>query len=174
MAQTCTKCSRVNPADAAYCYYDGSSSQRAGRRRRPGDRVRVAAVSEPVRLSRRPAVCRNFDQLAMACQQNWSAALDLLKQGYLEKFLAGLGRADLAMAAREAARFPDHDRGLDQFLAKLPSQAVPAAQAGRRAARDEPGPAQDRRAPQSMRIAPGQPGHAPALRLGHRAKTPSG
>jgi len=24
MPQTCSKCSRVNPAEASYCYYDGS------------------------------------------------------------------------------------------------------------------------------------------------------
>ena len=68
--------------------------------------------------------CRNFDQLATACQQHWSAALDLLKQGYLGSFFGGMGRIDLAMAAQEAAKFPDLDRGLDQLLAKLPSQAV--------------------------------------------------
>ena len=63
--------------------------------------------------------CKNFDQLAVACQQHWSQALDLLKQGTLEKFFAGIGRADLAMAARQAAQFPDKDRGLDQFLSNL-------------------------------------------------------
>jgi len=29
------------------------------------------------------------------------------------------------MAAQEAARFPDRDRGLDQLLDKLPTQALP-------------------------------------------------
>jgi hypothetical protein len=69
-------------------------------------------------------VCRNFDQLAMSCQQNWQQAVDLLKQGYLASFLGGLGRADLALAAQEAARFPDQDRGLDMLLAKLPSHVL--------------------------------------------------
>jgi hypothetical protein len=68
--------------------------------------------------------CRTFDELALACQGNWQAAREMLDQGYLERFLGGLGRADLAMAAREAARFPDRDRGLDEFLAKLPSKAL--------------------------------------------------
>src|SRR5207247_658673 len=49
-----------------------------------------------------------------------------LQQGFLENFFGGLGRADLAFAAREAARFPDRDRGLDQLLAKLPSQVLEA------------------------------------------------
>ena len=48
----------------------------------------------------------------------------MLKQGYLETFLGGLGRIDLVMAAKEAAKFPDHDRGLDQFLDKLPSETL--------------------------------------------------
>ena len=34
--------------------------------------------------------------------------------------------ASIIAAAREAAHFPDHDRGLDQFLAKLPSRALDA------------------------------------------------
>jgi hypothetical protein len=38
--------------------------------------------------------------------------------------MGGLGRADLAVAAREAARYPDRDRGLDGFLAKLPTEAL--------------------------------------------------
>lgn len=51
---------------------------------------------------------------------------DLLQQGYLESFLGGLGRIDLVMAAKEAAKFPDHDRGLDQFLTKLPADVIDA------------------------------------------------
>jgi hypothetical protein len=62
--------------------------------------------------------------LALACDEHWKEACDLLEQGYLEKFFAGLGRADLALAAREAARFPNRDRGLDQLLAKLPAPAL--------------------------------------------------
>src|SRR5262249_6862413 len=68
--------------------------------------------------------CRNFDELALACQSDWSDARGLLKQGFFERFFGGLGRADLAQAAREAARFPDNDRGLDQLLGKLPSRVV--------------------------------------------------
>src|SRR5262249_14498732 len=70
--------------------------------------------------------CRNFDQLALACQENWPQAVDLLQKGFLANFLGGLGRADLALAAQEAARYPDRDRGLDQLLAKLPSHVLQA------------------------------------------------
>jgi hypothetical protein len=70
--------------------------------------------------------CRNFDELALACQENWREACDLLGQGYLQSFLGTLGRVDLASAAREAAKFPDRDRGLDQLLTKLPSEILTA------------------------------------------------
>src|SRR5262249_38772898 len=70
------------------------------------------------------STCRNFDQLALTCQQEWAAAADLLKQGFLTSFLGGLGRADLAIAATEAAQTPDLDRGLDQLLARLPTQVL--------------------------------------------------
>lgn len=128
-AHTCTKCQRANPAEAVYCYYDGvvlDGHASSG----------AAPAAGPVSIGAKPfsspftlpngKVCQNFDQLALTCQQNWSSAVDALKQGYLEKFMAGQGRADLAQAAREAARFPDKDRGLDQFLARLPSQAIQA------------------------------------------------
>ncbi len=60
----------------------------------------------------------------MACQEEWSAARDLLKQGYLENFFGGLGRVDLAMTAKEAAKFPNADLGLDQLLEKLPTDVL--------------------------------------------------
>jgi hypothetical protein len=120
MPLICTKCTRANPADAQYCYYDGVAL--AGATAGPvsiGARSFTAPFTLP---GGKP--CRNFDQLALGCQEDWTGAVESLRQGYLEKFMAGQGRADLAMAAREAARYPDKDRGLDQFLAKLPSQAV--------------------------------------------------
>jgi hypothetical protein len=119
---TCSRCSRINPAQAVYCYFDGSLLQGL-----PSTQVPTLTAARPF-----PApfvfpngrACQTFDQLALACQENWSAALELLRQGLLERFLRGLGRADLAAAAQEAARFPDRDRGLDQFLAKLPAPAL--------------------------------------------------
>lgn len=120
MVQTCQRCARVNPPEALYCYFDGSILNAHG------------ANGGPIHTGTRPfphhftfpsgPVCQNFDQLTLACQENWAEAGELLRQGYLENFLAGLGRADLAQAARDAAQFPDPDYGLDQFLAKLPSE----------------------------------------------------
>src|SRR6187399_2774019 len=117
MSQTCTKCSAVNPDDASYCYHDGAVL--AGHSANGGP---VNAGSQPFPS---PYVfpsgqqCRNFDQLATACQSHWSEAVGLLRKGYLAGFFGGLGRADLPLAAQEAARFPDQDRGLDQLLQKL-------------------------------------------------------
>ena len=122
MAQTCSKCSRANPADAVYCYYDGLV---LGGHSRNGGPVAVGAQSfaSPF-VFPGGKTCRSFNELALACQQDWDAARDLLKQGYLETFLGGLGRIDLVMAAKDAVKFPDADRGLDQFLTKLPSDAL--------------------------------------------------
>lgn len=120
MSLVCGQCSRVNPAEAAYCYFDGAAL--AGR---AGGPINAGSAPFPNQfVFPNGMACRNFDQLAVACQQHWPAALDLLKQGYLGSFFGGMGRIDLAMAAQEAAKFPDLDRGLDQLIAKLPSQAV--------------------------------------------------
>jgi hypothetical protein len=122
MAQTCSKCSRINPPEAVYCYFDGHAL--AGHARNGGP---VATAAQPflnhfVFPSGR--ACRNFNELAIACHEEWQAARDLLQQGYLENFLGNLGRSDLALAAREAAHFPDRDRGLDQLLEKLPCEVL--------------------------------------------------
>jgi hypothetical protein len=124
MPQVCGKCSHVNPPEAAYCYYDGAVLDGHGGH---GGPVQVGAQPFPSQfVFPSGQSCRNFDQFAMACQQNWPMAVDLLRQGFLASFLGGIGRADLALAAQEAARFPDTDRGLDQLLAKLPSQVLQA------------------------------------------------
>jgi hypothetical protein len=122
MVQTCSKCSRANPGDAIYCYFDGFVLAGHGQR---GGPVAVGAqtFANPFVLPS-GRQCRSFNELALACQEEWAAAGDMLKEGYLESFLSGLGRVDLALVAREAARFPDRDRGLDQLLAKLPSDAL--------------------------------------------------
>jgi hypothetical protein len=124
MAQTCSKCSRANPAEAVYCYFDGMVLGGHGRNGGPVSVSTQPFHSQFVFPSGRQ--CRNFDELALACQENWCEARDLLQQGYLQSFLGTLGRADLALAAREAARFPDKDRGLDQLLTKLPSHVLDA------------------------------------------------
>src|SRR5437899_2908444 len=121
MPQLCSQCSRANPPEASYCYYDGAllAGHSANGAAHQGTRPFPHQFVFPSGLT-----CRNFDQLAMACQQNWRQALDVLKQGFLAGFFGGLGRADLAQAAQEALRFPDADRGLDRLLSKLPTQVL--------------------------------------------------
>ena len=102
MSQVCSKCSHVNPPDASYCYYDGAV---LGCHRANGGPVNAGSAPFPS-----PFVfptgqqCRNFDQLAMACQQNWPSAVDLLRQGYLGSFLGGIGRVDLAIGQVDGRR----------------------------------------------------------------------
>src|SRR5436309_2996468 len=122
MPQTCPQCSRVNPAVARYCYHDGTPLAGDGARLGP---VHVGSQPFPTAFvlpSGRG--CRNFDQLAVACQEEVPAALEALQQGDLAAFLGSLGRADLARAAREAARAPNRVRGLDGLLAALPSKVL--------------------------------------------------
>jgi hypothetical protein len=122
MAQTCNKCSRINPSEASYCYYDGSALAAHG------------ANGGPIHTGSQPfphpfvfpsgKACHNFDQLALSCHENWKETRELMGKGFLEKFLGGLGRTDLAAAAREAARNPNADRGLDLFLSQLPTEVL--------------------------------------------------
>src|SRR5262245_22657481 len=125
MSQTCTKCSRANPPEAVYCYFDGMVLAGHGGNGGPVSVGSQRFQSEFVFPSGHR--CRSFDELALACQSHWNEARDLLQQGYLQNFLGNLGRLDLAQAAREAARFPDRDRGLDQLLGKLPSGVLDPA-----------------------------------------------
>jgi hypothetical protein len=117
MAHVCRVCSRVNPPEALYCYHDGAA-------------LDARHADAPLDAGRRPfpapfvfpsgRACRNFDQLLLACEDEWDAARDLMSKGFLAAFLAGLGRADLAGAAERAAEQPDRDRAFDDLLARLP------------------------------------------------------
>jgi hypothetical protein len=125
MPQICPKCHRANPADALYCYEDGFSL---------GGRVGACGPVDPgAQPFPHPfvfpdgALCRNFDQLALACYHKGAIAVELIRNGDLANFFAGLGRSDLAKAAREAARQEDKDRTLDQVLGQLPAKTIEPA-----------------------------------------------
>src|SRR5271156_657631 len=99
MPQVCSKCSRPNPPEAIYCYFDGVV---LGGHAANGKSIPVGVRPFPSEfVFPSGQACRNFDQLAVACQQNWSCAVELLQKGFLASFLAGIGRADLALAAKE-------------------------------------------------------------------------
>jgi hypothetical protein len=122
MMQTCSKCSRANPEEAIYCYFDGFV---LGGHSRNGGPVAVGAQAfAHFFVFPGGRQCRSFDELAIACQEEWAAARQLLTKGYLENFFGGLGRVDLALAAKEAAKFPDADLGLNQLLEKLPTDVL--------------------------------------------------
>ncbi len=123
MSATCPACQRLNPVGARYCYYDGVAL--GGSEGAP-----IAVGSRPFLM---PFVfpsgrnCRTFDELVRACESDWDQAREMLRNGFFQGFLGGLGRADLALAARQAAQEPDLDQGLDSFLARLPGQRTPPA-----------------------------------------------
>src|SRR5436305_11750906 len=121
MVQFCSKCSRPNPPEAVYCYHDGFalSGHGGGGPLAAGSQAFASPFVFPSGRS-----CRTFNELALACHEEWKAARDLFKQGYLESFFGSLGRVDLVMTAREAGRFPDADRGLDMLLTVLPADVV--------------------------------------------------
>jgi hypothetical protein len=126
MAQICPRCSRGNPAAAAYCHFDGMP---LGNHTAPGSAAGSAGRPFPNPfIFPSGQACHTFDQFAIACVNNWPEALQFLESGDFANFMGGLGRADLSLAAREAARFPDRERGLEQFLEKLPTQSLPAPQ----------------------------------------------
>jgi hypothetical protein len=122
MVQNCGKCNRVNPREAAYCYFDGSALP--GARHSGGNAAHTANLFPTPFVFPRGRSCRTFDELAVACHEHWPAARALLRQGYFESFLHGLGRKDLAQAASDAAHYLDADRGLDQLLARLPTRVL--------------------------------------------------
>jgi hypothetical protein len=119
MPLICPYCRRSNPPEALYCYHDGSA---LGTRTLTTDPTRLWFSQPFVFPSGR--VCRTFDELALACLDDWNGTLALLRQGVLGQFLSSLGRADLYQAAREAVEYPDRDRGLDRFLRRLPTPVV--------------------------------------------------
>jgi len=87
----CPRCQRSNPQEAVFCHFDGAE-------------LRPAQGPEGVQTRRLPhdfvfpsgRRCRSFDELAHACQEEWDAARDRLRQGAFRQFLASVGRMDLA------------------------------------------------------------------------------
>jgi hypothetical protein len=129
MPRICQRCRRINPHEAAYCYHDGAPLQDP---ERGGIPAGGGAINVGIRPFAAPFVfpsgraCHNFHELASACHVDPVGALSLLKKGYLESFLAAQGRSDLASAAH-AARAANRERGLDDFLGRLPATTLSAA-----------------------------------------------
>jgi hypothetical protein len=117
MAHLCPRCQKANPEPAVFCWFDGVVLQQG-------------AMPEAGRLPQEFVFpsgrrCRTFADLVQGCQYEWEDARDLLRKGELGKFLAIVGRHDLARAAGEAQAVADPDIGLYQFVGQLPSAGAP-------------------------------------------------
>src|ERR1051325_12030864 len=118
MSTACPACSKTNPADAQYCYYDGRSLSKAS----PQGPLHVGALPFPMPFYFSDGQgCANFNQLALACDERWDEARSLLAEGYWPTFFRGIGRLDLAAAATLAAKEASLDLGLSQLLEKFPA-----------------------------------------------------
>jgi hypothetical protein len=129
MVHICKRCKHANPGEAIYCFHDGVL---LGHRTGGDIPVDGGAINIGVRPFTVPCVfpsgeeCHNMQQLAEACHKAPAVAWEMLCEGHLETFLAGQGRTDLARAARAAVKAADKERGLDDFLDRLPFRLPPA------------------------------------------------
>ena len=110
-AKICPRCRRANPAEAAYCYFDGGNllgPQESGQK----------LASDFLFPSGRRA--KTLEDLANACQDEWSTARDFLRNGAIRQFFASIGRHDLARVAQDSSQEPSPDVALTRFLESLP------------------------------------------------------
>ncbi|MBX9678377.1 MAG: PPC domain-containing protein [Gemmataceae bacterium] len=117
MPNTCPACSRLNPAGAVYCHYDGRNL--TGSPQTGALNVGGMAFAMPFCFADGRS-CANFNQLALACDERWDESKDLLREGTWASFFTAVGRLDLAAAAKEAAKESDRDVGLSRLLEKFP------------------------------------------------------
>src|ERR1700680_533843 len=108
----CPRCKHVSPDYAVYCHFDGvllQANQNAAVHRLPNEFTFPSG--------RR---CKTFDELAQGCQEEWTAARDLLMRGVFAQFFKTCGRADLVRAANDAKAQANSDIALTTFLTSLP------------------------------------------------------
>ena len=116
--QVCPRCNRCNPAEAAFCYFDGVDLRALPAANGQGRADTLArAFSFP--SGRR---CLNLSELAVGCLEEWDAARELLSGGKLAQYLVEIGRADLARAAQPSVH-GQGDAALDNLLRVLPGTA---------------------------------------------------
>jgi len=114
----CPACGRANPSDGYYCHHDGKPLFK-DLQQMPLQVGRLLFPT-PFCFSNGQA-CTNFNQLALACNNLWDEARELLTDGIWSTFFAAMGRLDLSAAAKQAAKEPDPDRGLSQLLERFPA-----------------------------------------------------
>ena len=114
----CPACSKTNPADAVFCYYDGRNLSHDNHE----GPLRIGSLPFPMPFCFSDGTgCSNFNQLALACDERWNEARSLLSEGIWPAFFAAIGRLDLAAVAKQAVKEPDPDVGLSQLLEKFPA-----------------------------------------------------
>ncbi len=117
MVQVCPRCHRANPDPAVFCWFDGVVLRQGA--------AAAANVLPHEFVFPSGRRCRTFDELVQGCQYEWEDARDLLRKGDLGRYLAHVGRHDLARAAQEAQKAQtDPDIALHQFLGNLPATGV--------------------------------------------------
>lgn len=111
MLAVCPRCQRANPSGSVYCWFDGGSllSAQAGVQRLAKDFLFPSG--------RR---CQTLEDFAQACQDEWSAARDLLSKDAFRQYFIGMGRLDLVRLAQEVMQQPNPDVGLSRFIDGLP------------------------------------------------------
>jgi hypothetical protein len=133
MVVRCPICSRANPPEAYYCYFDGGALSKG--------------QTGPLQIGTLPFTrkfffadghsCGNFNELALACNSHWDEAKGLLSEDFWPNFFRSMGRLDLAEVARLAGLEPNRDFGMAKLLEKLP--ADPGAVRPPKLAIEEPG-----------------------------------
>lgn len=119
----CPRCQRVNPDEAAFCYFDGCNLR--------SDSAAAPVEMGPVRLPHEFVFpsgrqCKNYDELLAGCLEDRATAGSLLQGGAFKAYLTAAGRLDLARAADESlVQHGDPDLALDAFLSRLPATKLP-------------------------------------------------
>jgi hypothetical protein len=118
MPIACPTCFKINPANAAYCFYDGRALSTATQQTPLG----VGTMPFPVPFSFSDGLgCLNFNQLVLACDHRWNLARSYLANGTWQSFFSAIERPDLAALAIQSAREADADIGLCRLLEGLPA-----------------------------------------------------
>jgi hypothetical protein len=124
MVQLCPRCQRANPDKAVFCHFDGCLLRQGGADGAAAGKLLQEFIFPSGRR------CRTFDELAQGCYNEWEDARQLLKDGTFVSFLAGVGRADLARAGREAMSQGDPDIALTNFVTALPATGAKGPKLG--------------------------------------------
>src|SRR5262245_33423898 len=108
MAQRiCPRCQRLKPAPAVYGYYDRNVLRPEAVKGSPATGILSADFVFPSKRR-----CKTLDDFVQGCQYEWEDARELLKQGKFSSYFLGIGRQDLARAAKDAEKLPDPDVAL--------------------------------------------------------------